>query len=195
MVYPDMAGTVGGGDEVLATDIDSAGTYEGQVADDDVLTAAETEQSRVAIALVFVACQVDDGLARMVLSLLADALAIAQGASRATAGAHLRHACSVEGGLDLVRHLPLGAETGIVDAEDGFVGRRDADIAGDDEVAVGAVKDDDLVLAVLDGALDGALHVLSGGLQHDDLPGEVAGHGIGVAASACAVVGAAGIGA
>ena len=101
-------------DKVSTAHVDGARANECDVTNDDI-ALVEAQNACIAIALVAVASQIDNNLTRVVFSLLTDRLAIAQRAT-ATAGAHVGYAGSIEGCLDFISHIPLGAKTCVVDA-------------------------------------------------------------------------------
>ena len=126
VVYPAVLGACSR-DKVVATHVDGTRTYEGNITNDDIVLV-EAEDACIAITLVVVARQIDDNLASVVFSLLAYGLAVAQRAT-ATAGTHAGHTSSIKGGLDFVCHIPLGAESCVVDAQQRFVASLETNIA------------------------------------------------------------------
>ena len=191
VVHPDVLGAICRRDEVAATDIDRARTDERNVADDDVLATAEGKDSRIAVTLVVVASKLHDNLSRVVFCLFSYILTIGK-CTATTAGTHTRYAGGIQSIFDLLSHVPLGADAGIVNTDDGLVGCGDTHVARYDEVAFGAVKDDHFVIAVLDGILYRALHVGTVGLQDNRISFETFRNRIGVAAATRNVIGGVG---
>ena len=127
VVHPAVLGT-SAGDEVVTTHVDSTGSLERYVADDDILTTAQGDTSRLTVVLTIVTCHLNDNLAGIILRLFRDRLSVGK-RSTTTAGTHLRNAGIVKSLLNLVRHIPFGADNGIIDADNRLIGGSDSNVA------------------------------------------------------------------
>ena len=172
--------------QVAAANIDRAGAHELQVADDDILCSINGQQTRAAIALAVVASHLHNDFARVEFSLFRYVLTVRQLTSCSTAGAHTRNSRSIQRVFDVLRHIPLGAQAGAIDAQQRAVAAGDAYIARNDEVTVRTVEDNDAVL--LDGVLNDALHIGAVGLQNFHLVAGDIGNRVGPATAASDVV-------
>ena len=169
VIYPTVLGTRSR-DEVITPHVDSARPYKGDVTDDDVLFV-QREDTRLTVVLVAILCI--KRLASDIFGLLFNRLTIQ--CSSLVAGAHIFYAsydrgvsvvsCIVEKCLVFVSQIPLGADTCIVDAEDGLVASLKTNVLRYDKFSVSTIKDNDVVL--LNSVLDGTFHVLTIGLQND----------------------------
>ena len=102
--------------------------------------------------------------------------------------AHVGYPSFVKCCYDIIRNIPFGAKACIVDTQQGLIASFDINVARNHEVAIRTIEDDDIVL--LDGILDILFHVLSVGLQDNNLSFEITWERVGVAATTCNVVGA-----
>ena len=128
--------------EVATADINGTGTYEGEVADDEVLAALEVEDAGITVCLGLVAIHIHNNKARVVLCLLGNRSAVGQ-CSTATARTHTWYASIIKSLTNIVGNIPRSTQTGIVDTYERLVldaVKRDG--AGHNKVACRTVEDD-----------------------------------------------------